>query len=97
MRDALVAGVVAGLIVAGLTVGLNYRVPATQPVVQAAVRTSEVGRYQIINGTPQFAINIMLLDTVTGDSWIKCASPDAGDNWCSVLRLEGHTAPNPKK
>lgn len=53
----------------------------------------ENGRYQIINGTPQFARNIMLLDTQTGRTWIQCETGDSakfvtqGSNWCEMLRI----------
>jgi hypothetical protein len=30
-------------------------------------------RYQVVNGSPEFVGNTMLLDTETGRTWIKCA------------------------
>ena len=55
-------------------------------------RTSDVGRFQIVNGTPAFAHNIMLVDTKTGRAWIACNSKDSlqttETNWCA-MRHEG--------
>jgi hypothetical protein len=47
---------------------------------------AESGRWQIVNGTPEQASNIMLLDTQTGDSWITCFSSDGGTMWCLILK-----------
>ena|SRR5258705_7463881 len=46
---------------------------------------AENGRWQIVNGTPEAARNIMLLDTETGDSWITCNGPE-GTGWCMLPR-----------
>jgi hypothetical protein len=35
--------------------------------------TSAVGRFIIVNGTPEQAANIMLLDTATGTTWVICS------------------------
>jgi len=50
------------------------------------VRASAPGRWTIVNGTPGFAKNIMLLDTATGDTWVKCEDSEGVDMWCSVAR-----------
>lgn len=39
------------------------------------------GRYVIVNGTPELTRNIMLLDTVTGRTWIIC-TVDGTAAWC---------------
>jgi len=44
-------------------------------------------RWQIFNGTPEMAKNIMLLDTVTGQTWILCHdSKTNADGWCNMFR-----------
>lgn len=58
---------------------------------------SSAGRYQIVNGTPGFARNIMLLDTRTGRSWVTCESKDAGTatstNWCAMVQFGNAATP----
>lgn len=48
-------------------------------------------RYQIVNGTPAYAQNIMLLDTQTGTSWVTCYGGDSETSWC-ILPQTGPTA-----
>ena len=48
--------------------GQTARPPSTAVVTGGAPN----GRFQIVNGTPDVARNIMLLDTVTGDTWLFC-------------------------
>lgn len=55
-----------------------------------------VGRFQIVNGTPTLTRNIMLLDTMTGDSWQICEAPDGTTTWCSIPKSTG-TATGPNK
>lgn len=52
------------------------------------VEKQTIGRFQIVNGTPQMTQNIMLLDTVTGDSWIICANKDRETLWCKIEKSE---------
>jgi hypothetical protein len=62
----------------------------------SADRTA-VGRYQIVNGTPELTRNIMLLDTATGQTWQICTifgPADPGNpgksiefaSWCLMSR-----------
>jgi hypothetical protein len=51
--------------------GLGVAVAQVHPA--RVVKSEGLGRFQIVNGTPEFAKNIMLIDTQTGDSWIACA------------------------
>ena len=44
------------------------------------------GRYQIVNGTPEMARNIMLLDTATGKTWVYCGDSDKVGAWCPMER-----------
>jgi hypothetical protein len=57
-------------------------------VRNAQASAATPGRYQIINGTPQFARNIMLVDTHTGRSWLLCETKDkesaTSTNWCAM-------------
>lgn len=70
-----------------------------KPLSPEIVASSSPGRFQIVNGTPDLARNIMLLDTVTGDSWITCRS-DIGnpvghsyaDGWCPLPKFTGYTS-----
>lgn len=44
------------------------------------------GRYVIVNPFPQSVRNTMLLDTITGQTWITCSS--GGEiAWCGPLLL----------
>jgi hypothetical protein len=52
----------------------------------------EIGRFIIVNGTPDTSRNIMLLDTVTGASWILCHDKDNGDGWCRLFRSDAPSA-----
>ena len=54
-----------------------------------------VGRYQVVNGTPDSGRNIMLLDTVQGISWIVCDSDTNGVGWCRMPKTD-NTAAAPK-
>lgn len=46
------------------------------------------GRYQVMNGTPEFARNIMLVDTQTGRVWLHCNTKDkdavVDTGWCAM-------------
>lgn len=55
----------------------------------------ETGRYQIVNGTPAMARNIMLLDTWTGTTWITCENEQDGTNWCAMSRTYTQTGQTP--
>lgn len=94
MKEALI-GVVTGGILVAVAGGFVSAQTRIAPVPIASVAGPAAGRYQIVNGTPEFAANIMLLDTVTGDSWVKCASENVGALWCSMPKSDGTT--NPKK
>ncbi|WP_310569323.1 hypothetical protein [Gemmatimonas sp.] len=53
----------------------------------AQLDSTRNGRFVIVNGTPELARNIMLLDTQTGRTWIACTAKDVGStdsNWCSM-------------
>lgn len=47
------------------------------------------GRWQIINPTPELARHIMLLDTITGESWVMCRGPNNEAGWCRMIRFTG--------
>lgn len=51
----------------------------------AAVKAAtEVGRFQVVNGTPTMARHIMLVDTTTGETWLICDSRDGRTGWCPM-------------
>jgi hypothetical protein len=87
----------SGLVLAGgLIVSVWFFVAVRQPgrsgdVVQA--QAAVTGRYQVVNGTPEIARNIMLLDTVTGDSWILCVGVNDETTWCKIPRSDGTASP----
>ena len=100
----LLIGVTAGAVAASLgalsIVASEHANPATLPPAPAAVTTpsdlqivrrpgNDVGRYQVVNGTPQYAKNIMLLDTVTGESWISCEGDRGATLWCKIPLSNG--------
>jgi hypothetical protein len=53
-----------------------------------------VGRYHIVNATPTIAANTMLLDTMTGKSWITCPGTDGLPGWCSIALRQHKGAPS---
>jgi hypothetical protein len=58
--------------------------PPSAPIVGGAPN----GRFQIVNGTPEMSRNIMLLDTVTGDTWLYCTLVGGSAGWCKMSRSE---------
>jgi hypothetical protein len=72
----------------------STQTPQPQPPQSAAVQRT--GRFEIVNGTPDMARNIMLLDTWTGDSWEKCSSTDNDDGWCPLPQFSGTAASSSK-
>jgi hypothetical protein len=77
-----------------LALALAYHFGASSATAQAPsqkqiVNAASTGRWTIVNGTPEMASNIMLLDTFTGDSWISCEDPDGTTEWCRIPRSEG--------
>jgi len=66
---------------------LSYNLGARSATAQVA-RPSVAGRFQIVNGTPEFASNITLLDTATGDTWLKCTWEDDTSGWCKMRRSD---------
>ena len=55
------------------------------------------GRWTIVNGTPEQARNIMLLDTATGETWVVCESADGSTGWCRLERSDSRgTSPKPE-
>jgi hypothetical protein len=54
---------------------------------RAAVQSGG-GRFQIVNGTPEQARNIMLLDSMSGESWIVCTDEESGTGWCQMPRFK---------
>ncbi len=57
------------------------------------VRSSSTGRWAIVNPTPEFSSNIMLLDTATGETWNICSGKGGVTYWCYVLRTSAPTGP----
>jgi hypothetical protein len=65
-------------------------------------KLASVGRYQVVNPTPDAMRNAMLLDTVTGHSWVACTitgddgKPIAGTEnhgWCEMTQANGRGYP----
>jgi len=53
-----------------------------------------VGRYRVMNATPTIAANTMLLDTISGRSWITCPGPEGLPGWCAVALRQHKGAPS---
>lgn len=55
------------------------------------------GRYRILDPTPQYARNTMLLDTQTGRTWLMCSTNDSTTavttNWCAMTFVGAPAAP----
>jgi hypothetical protein len=60
----------------------------SRPVVSSSLT---MGRYQVVNPTPEFAEHAMLLDTATGQTWLMCKSGDTR-GWCGMFRQQGTSA-----
>jgi hypothetical protein len=63
-----------------------YAIGQSHPPSVAEGRFAD-GRYQVVNGTPALSKNIMLLDSVTGSTWMMCSNGDEvhGDyQWCEM-------------
>jgi hypothetical protein len=56
------------------------------------VRASSSGRWTIVNGTPELTRNIMLLDTVTGETWVTCSDTTGTRYWCKIIRTNMPTS-----
>ena len=58
----------------------------------------DVGRFQVMNGTPSFIRNIMLVDTVTGRTWLTCETKQSetvvNTNWCAMEMFGAPAAPS---
>jgi hypothetical protein len=67
-------------------------------------RQAVVGRFQIVNPTPEFIRNAMLLDTITGRTWVACTINDAdgkpvvgteNNGWCNMTQAYGRGETDP--
>ena len=45
--------------------------------------TKDIGRYEVINGTPGMTRNIMLIDRKTSSTWLFC-DIDSSSAWCPM-------------
>ncbi len=86
-KQTIIVGVLVVVIVCFVMAQPNATQTRTIP-------KTENGRWQIVNGTPELAHNIMLLDTQTGDTWITCGNKESTD-WCSMSRGYVQAAPKP--
>lgn len=87
-RMRIVGAVVAGLFVLAVWAGVGYAAPRQ-------LSSGAAGRFQVVNPTPDMSRNIMLLDSMTGETWIACDSRDpdgsATTQWCVIPRT-GHAS-----
>lgn len=67
------------MIMLGLMVLWPLDLLAQEPKHRQIVKSGP-GRFQIVNGTPDMARNIMLLDTETGDAWVACEDQNKPDD-----------------
>jgi hypothetical protein len=49
----------------------------------------EIGRYQVLNVTSADMRGAMLVDTVSGQTWLLCQAERGVQNWCQVQYSEG--------
>lgn len=80
---------IGAVLVAGLIVS-SPLVAQRRPTVAEAdafMAQRQEGRFVIVNGTPDLARNIMLLDTATGESWVSCTGRGVS-GWCKQPRFE---------
>lgn len=89
MRTAIL-GMLSGAVVFLLLAQTNFT--QTKTTVTSGVN----GRWQIVNGTPEQARNIMLLDTQTGDSWINCKGDGGENDWCLIRKTNFTTGGSDK-
>jgi len=80
-----VAIITAVLVTASLAQDKAPRTPIPAPVTVTA------GRWQVVNGAPEFRGMVMLLDTATGDTWISCVDDDKANGWCKMFRSSAPT------
>lgn len=86
----------------GLLGPSDDRVKALEKEVQDlkvhAAAKSDSGRFQIVNPVPEVLRNTMLLDTVTGKTWLFCSVTDSngkvldgteGTGWCEMSQADG--------
>ena len=59
--------------------------PTSRP--QVIVDSGE-GRFRVVNGTPEMARHIMLLDTATGQTWVVCDFESGSMGWCRMPKSE---------
>ena len=74
------------LAIGALVVAIACLVMARPNATQTRSTITDNGRWQVVNGTPEFARNIMLLDTQTGNSWITCTDSKGVTSWCTIPR-----------
>jgi hypothetical protein len=78
---------------------LEARVDELQQKVNSR---NDVGRYQVVNPSPQFRGDAILLDTVTGHTWITCnivggdgklIAGTESHGWCDMTQATGRGEP----
>jgi len=91
--------VLAGVLLFGVGVGIGgvLMQQRPEPVTAQNSPAPTTGRYQIVNGTPQYAKNIMLLDSLTGESWVVCEGTGGETTWCKITRSEASGVSKPSK
>jgi len=107
IRRTAVAVTLACLGCDGLLGVSNDRVKALEKEVQglktALAVKKESGRFQVVNPVPEVLRNTMLLDTVTGKTWLFCSITDnsgkvlsgtEGTGWCEMTQADGRGEPN---
>jgi hypothetical protein len=80
-----------------MALGCGFLMAQTRSGAQTAqpAAPNETGRFQIVNGTPEMAHNIMLLDTWTGRTWMTCHDSSSGnDGWCPLPQFSSPPGTN---
>ena len=79
------------LVLLGVLLMMAQSRSPNEPAPARVLASEKAGRFQIVNGTPGYARNIMLLDTETGASWLTCNGEEGATGWCSLPRWSGTT------
>src|SRR5262245_49312135 len=99
MRRVL-AGITIGFLCQGcgqLTGSSDERLKALEARIEALDKKvavgNQVGRYQVVNPTPEFRVDTKLLDTVTGHTWVLCKNTEGETGWCEMGQASGRGKP----
>lgn len=74
-----------GLVLLGSVGGLALK-PAFASAAAPQPPLFPLGRFLVVNPTPDLARNVMLLDSATGTTWVGCGKAGEISAWCPMTR-----------